>query len=99
MPQTSGMMAKPVLVDSYRQCACTPSLVSAEMFVQIGLFDFLFPKMKLHLPPCYFLGVPEIQEQSLTILQAIPSNKSLQYVKQGQKQQTCYIKLEGDHFG
>jgi hypothetical protein len=69
------------------------------MFDQIGLFDFLFPKMKLRLPPCYFLGVAEIQEQSPTILQAIPSNKSLQYVQQGQKQQTCYIKLEGDHFG
>ena len=67
------------------------------MFGQIGLFDFLFPRMKLQLPPCYFLGVAEIQEQSHTILQAIPSNKSLQYVQWGQKHQTCYIKLEGDH--
>jgi hypothetical protein len=69
------------------------------MFSQIGLFDFLLPRLKLQLPPCYFLGVAEIQEQSQTILQTIPSNKSLQYVQQGQKHQTCYIKLEGDHFG
>jgi hypothetical protein len=69
------------------------------MFGQIGLFDFLFPRMKLKLPPCYFLDVAEIQEQSHTILQAIPSSKSLQYVLRGQKHQTCYIKFEGDHFG
>jgi len=47
MPQTSRMMAEPGLFDSYWQCACTHCLVSAEMFGQIGLFDFLFPSMKL----------------------------------------------------
>jgi len=69
------------------------------MFSQIGLLDFLLARMKLQLPPCYFLGVAEIQEQSHTILQTIPNNKSLQYVQQGQKHQICYIKSEGDHFG
>ena len=81
MPQTSGMMAEPGLVDSYWQCARTHSLVGAEMFSQIGLYDFLFAKMNLQLPPCYFLDGVEIQEQSQTIVQAIPINKSLQYVQ------------------
>jgi len=54
--------------------------------------------MNLQLPPCYFLGFAEIQEQSQSILQVIPSNKSLQYVERGEKHQSCYIKLEGDHF-
>jgi len=69
------------------------------MFGQFGLFDFLFPKIKLQLPPCYFLGVAEIQEQSQTIPQAIPSSKSLQHVQRRQRHQSCYIKLEGDHIG
>jgi hypothetical protein len=56
---------------------------------------FLFPKMNSKLKGRRFQDVTEIQEQSLTVLHAIPKSQCFQ---QWQKCWTRCINPEGEHF-
>jgi hypothetical protein len=59
---------------------------------------FLFPGMKSKLKGHRFQDVTEIQEQSLTVLHAIPKSQFQRCFQQWQKRWTRCINSEGEYF-
>jgi hypothetical protein len=59
---------------------------------------FLFPRVKSKLKGRRFQDVTEIQEQSLTVLQAIPKSRFLRCFQQWRKRWIRCINSEGEYF-
>jgi hypothetical protein len=59
---------------------------------------FLFPTVKSKLKGRHFQDVTEIQEQLLTVLDAIPKSQFQRYFQQWQKRWTRCMNSEGEFF-